>query len=212
MNLPEPKELAAHLRKPSGETGKRVGEFMHKGNANFYQQLPALIQWKIDAKVLEIGMGSGLHVQQLKTNFPNGEYLGLDYSETMVEQSKMNNPNTVFYCADAADLPFENNFLDVVLSINTVYFLPEPLKVFKAIYNSLKVGGVFCLGKRTLEDLNTLQHITQHGFRKISADEVSLLMQQAGFKNITVQVFQDPPIKNLEKPFQLHSEFVIGIK
>jgi SAM-dependent methyltransferase len=211
MNLPEPKELAAHLRKPDGETGKRVGEFMHKGNANFYQQLPALLAWKLDAKVLEIGMGSGLHVQQLKSNFPHGEYFGLDYSPTMVKESSINNPNTTFYCADAADLPFDNH-LDVVISINTVYFLPEPLKVFQAIYNSLKIGGVFCLGKRTLEDLNTLNHITQHGFRKISALEVSNLMQQAGFKNITTQIFKDPPIQNLEKPFQLHSEFVIGTK
>ena len=212
MNLPEPKELAAHLRKPTGETGIQVGEFMHKGNANFYHQLPALIHWKSNFKVLEIGMGSGLHVSQLKTNFPNGEYFGLDYSPTMVEQSKINNPNTTFYCTDAAELPFENNFLNVVISINTVYFLPDPIKVFEAIYNSLQIGGVFCVGKRTLEDLNTLNHITQFGFNKVSSEQVQEWMQNVGFKNISTSVFQDPPIQNLVKPFQLHSEFVIGFK
>lgn len=212
MNLPEPKILAAHLRKPDGETGKQVGEFMHKGNANFYHQLPALVEWRSDFNVLEIGMGSGLHVAELKKNFPLGKYTGLDYSKTMVDQAKLNNPESVFIFGDAAEMNFDSNSLDVVISINTIYFLPNPLKVFKAIFNALKIGGTFCLGKRTLEDLETLNHITQFGFRKISAQEVISLMQEAGFKHITTQVFADAPIANLAKPFQLHSEFVIGEK
>lgn len=212
MNLPEPNILASHLRKPEGEVGVQVGEFMHKGNSNFYTQLPSLIAWKKNLNVLEIGMGAGLHVISLKQHFPEGKYTGLDYSSTMVEQAQKNNPSDEFICADVAQMPFADSSFDLVISINTVYFLPDPIKAFEQIYRVLKVGGTLCIGKRTLEDLNTLNHITQFGFNKVSAEQVQQWMKQVGFKNITSKVFQDPPIQGLQKPFQLHSEFVVGRK
>jgi len=54
MTEPDPVAIAAQLRKPSGEVGLKIGEFMHTGNASSYTHLVNLLPFKGHLKILEI--------------------------------------------------------------------------------------------------------------------------------------------------------------
>ena len=187
--------LAENLRKPHGEFGEKVGEMMHKGNANFYLQLPALLDLKGSENVLEVGMGAGFHIKELCAQLKNGRYVGLDYSLTMVKLAEQVNQavkNVSFVEADAQDMPFQKESFDCLFTINTVYFYKDPALVFEEYYRVLRGGGKLIIGKRTVEDLIQMKAVTQHGFNYITKDSIVNLLQNQGFQQILSFFFLEP--------------------
>lgn len=207
--------LAENLRKPQGEFGQKVGEMMHKGNANFYLQLPTLLALKGNEKVLEVGMGAGYHVNELTDKLENGHYVGLDYSFTMVETAREVNlglENVSFVEADAASIPYPDGSFDAVFTINTVYFYQDPSLVFAEYYRVLRSGGKLIIGKRTVEDLQQMNAVTQYGFNLISKETIINLLQKQGFVIENTLLFNDPPRNWGDVQMNLHSEFIVAIK
>lgn len=206
------KELAAQLRKPDGEIGLKVGEMMNKGNANFYHQLPNLLNGLNCSSVLEIGMGAGLHCQQVCEALNVKSYAGLDYSETMVTQATKNNSKldvSTFFQANAASIPLHDNEFDLILTINTVYFFESLSAVFKEIHRVLKPGGKLVIGKRTKENLELLNAFTQYGFNKLSGKEVIDTALKQDFELIKETTYTEPVFEWNGDTVQLHSEFIV---
>lgn len=93
--------------------------------------------------VLDFGCGPiGEILNVLKKN--GNTVWGVDLSPAMVKEAKKNFSGTII-CADGKNLPFEDNFFDSVVSVNSI--LPpsreEILPMFKEIYRVLKNGGRF---------------------------------------------------------------------
>ena len=92
-------------------------------------------------EVLDFGCGpTGDILNVLKKN--GNTVWGVDLSPAMVEGAQKNFSGTVV-CADGKKMPFDDNFFDSVVSINSI--LPpsceEILPMFKEIYRVLKNGG-----------------------------------------------------------------------
>lgn len=206
-----PQDLAKHLRKPQGEKGIEVGDFMHKGNSNFYKQLIEAVEWKDGMKVLEIGMGSGKHVVDILLQAAEIEYVGVDYSSTMVEQAKINNPGQVFIQQDFHEMNVDIKDFDLVFTVNTVYFLDDLEKAFFAVKNHLGKDGIFIIGKRPKEDLERLNAFTQFGFNKYSNEVVVEALMNAKLDVVEVLSFKDPSFKMGEEEVQLHSDLIKSV-
>ena len=82
--------------------------------------------------------------------------------------------------ADAAALPFPEAFFDVVLSVNTIYFWPDPDKVLAEMKRILKPGGRLVLGYRS-RLLLLWNPVSWFGFRLHGDRQVARLLGEAGF-------------------------------
>lgn len=102
---------------------------------DFWQSLHALGVGKPNQEILDIGTGTGILPINMKKF--GGNYTGVDISPEMIQQAVNNDKNTRYLCADAHDLPFENNTFDVITALQCwVYFdksrlLPELHRILK---------------------------------------------------------------------------------
>ena len=92
----------------------------------FWEMLHSLGVGQAEQKILDIGTGTGILPMNMKCY--GGEYTGVDLSSKMIEQAKTLVPDISFICADAHNLPFENDCFDVVTALQCwVYFDKENL-------------------------------------------------------------------------------------
>jgi SAM-dependent methyltransferase len=73
-------------------------------------------------KILDIGCGKGFLVYEFKKIFPNSEIIGLDISQYAIENSKTEIKSNLIL-GNANNLPFEENYFDLVISLNTLHNL-----------------------------------------------------------------------------------------
>lgn len=98
--------------------------------------------------LLEVGHGQG---SDLLTFAEHGaEVYGVDLTEEHHRLAARNfalhgRPVTLKLC-DAADLPFESNFFDVVYSHGVLHHTPDTVRCISEIYRVLRPGGTMILG------------------------------------------------------------------
>lgn len=103
------------------------------------------INWSGDEKILDIGCGDGKITAHIAENCTKSAVVGIDVSESMIRfasthynQQKHN--NLIFFQADAAHLPFEQQF-DVAVSFSTLHWVLDQESALESIYRALVPGG-----------------------------------------------------------------------
>lgn len=91
-----------------------------------------------NAKILDIGCGKGFLLYDFLQVNPNLEIYGIDISEYAIKNSKEEVRKNLVV-GDATSLPFEDNFFDLVISINTLHCLESP-NLFKGLKEMDRVG------------------------------------------------------------------------
>lgn len=136
-------ELENQLSCPKGEFGIEIGNLMNKSNIQMTLNSIDLLDIKNNNFVLEIGHGNCGHLSNLLKVADNIHYFGLEISETMRNEAQKNNLNfnAEFKLYNGLDIPFNDNFFDRILAINTIYFWENPLKLLLEIERTLKPGG-----------------------------------------------------------------------
>ncbi len=174
----EMKTLAAQLRQPYGEEGIKLADQMFASNRAMIWAAIEAFHFNGGDKLLEIGMGSGLHIPELFARCPQLSYTGIDTSELMVKESAQNNEAlqgmVQFMITDGLNLPFDNQCFDKILTVNTIYFWQQP-KVFLAeISRVLKPGGILSLA---LAHKNFMKQLpfTQYGFTLYDVEDLQKL-------------------------------------
>jgi SAM-dependent methyltransferase len=135
-------------------------------------------------KIYEIGCGAGFSIQYAAEH--GFKVTGIDPSEYSLRWSErlgFDLLNTFFdetVIAGQADLIFCNDVFEHV---------PQVDQFCRAVYQSLKPGGVFCFsttnssGSIALGDISMLEH--QH-VNMFTEQSIYLLLQQAGFSDVSV--------------------------
>ena len=109
------------------------------------------IDANIEAKVLDLGCGDGLFIEELLKSFTPAKVRLVDGSNEMLDAAKKRlkgQANMFFYKASFQDLlindPFDENF-DFIYSSLAIHHLPfeEKKKLYAYIYNHLSKGGCF---------------------------------------------------------------------
>ncbi len=87
-------------------------------------------------KILDIGCGTGLFMDELKKVFPRSEVVGIDISPEMCTISKC-------ILGDALKLPFKNSSFDLVTMMFSLH--DTGLKAIDEAYRVLKTGGILAI-------------------------------------------------------------------
>jgi len=98
---------------------------------------------------VDVGCGSGFFTRLIaKGMHKHGKVIGVDMNEKLlaaahkIAQRENLSSFIEFKRGDAYDLPFPNNFSDVVACHTLLYILRKPLKAINAMVRVAKVGGV----------------------------------------------------------------------
>jgi len=95
-------------------------------------------------RVLDIGSGPGFLAAAIADQTgPNGKVVGVDISQQMVDRASQRSQREwlSYQCADAADLPFDDNFFDVVVSTQVAEYVPDIEAFSSEVHRVLKRGG-----------------------------------------------------------------------
>ena len=96
------------------------------------------------ANILEAGCGPGVFLQVLGRNYPGNSIIGIDISDDRIEQAnkKLTGlPNAKAIKADICQLPFPNNYFDLIYSRFLFEYLKDPIMASKELYRVCKPGG-----------------------------------------------------------------------
>lgn len=120
-----------------------VARFAKKAYNEVYNIIPKYL--KSTDQVLEIATGTGELATTIAPLVSN--VYGLDYSEKMLQiaeqkKAKRNTSNVTFEKGDAAQLPYSEQKMDVVIAMNVFHLLPNPEKALREINRVLKNNGI----------------------------------------------------------------------
>lgn len=117
-------------------------------------------------KILDIGCYIGTDLFMLPKPNPHAKYCGVDISKDAIKNAKQlskkrGETNIEFEVVDAnKPLPFSKNYFDVVLSLEMIEHLVDPLKFLKEINRVVKLGGHVVL--TTPNDGRITNHLIEH--------------------------------------------------
>jgi ubiquinone/menaquinone biosynthesis C-methylase UbiE len=137
-----------HYVCPKGVMGRFAGELMVRQHAKETAWTVSIAHVQSADRVLEIGCGAGKAIELLAEKATHGFVYGIDLSATMVKRARERNAQAVksgrvtVQQGEAAQLPFEENSFDKVVSIHTFYWWAEdPRVILTEMFRVLKPGG-----------------------------------------------------------------------
>ncbi len=163
------------------------GEEMAEEHAAIAAGMLAQMEFAPDDKVLDVGCGAGWLCGILADKVPQGQVVGMDVADEMVRRARKrfaDQTKMMFIVAGVEDIPWQENFFNHVVSIESAYYWPEPLQGFREIQRVLQPGGEV----RILINLYT-ENVYSHQWREklppthlLSGEEWCALMRQAGLE------------------------------
>ena len=187
------KFLSSQLRQPSGLFGKIVmADFLNEHNDRINHFAVEQLDIQATDKVLDIGFGGGVTIEQMLKIVDTGKIYGVDFSDVMVAQAKKKFKGSIesnqvsIEFADVKQLPFDHNTFDKICTVNTIYFWEDPLVGLREIRRVLKSNGKLVLGIRSADKMKDLP-VTQYNFKLYSPEEVKHLLVESGFNRVSIE-------------------------
>ena len=177
------------------------GEGMEKGHGPVGRQAIQLMRVPADARVLDVGCGSGWATRLLAGYATNGQVTGIDISDEMIRVARESSsavPNVDFEVASADELPFTDNEFTHAFSMESLYYYTDIPKALAEIHRVLRPRGLFV----AVVDLYWESEATHQWIdglkvpvELLSIEDYRGLFLDAGFVNIRDQrVFDPTPI------------------
>ena len=199
MAVNEQMDRDEQLRQEFNEWAKAGrGEGMEKGHGPVGQQAIELMNIPTDARVLDVGCGSGWASRLIAAKARNGRVVGIDISDEMVTLSANTSkefPNVEFRVASAEALPFADGEFTHAFSMESLYYYSDMPTALKEIQRVLAPGGMFV----TVVDLyqeNEPSHQWVDDLKVpvqlLSISDYRTLFEDAGFVNIEDRRLYDP--------------------
>ena len=135
--------------------------------------------------VLDLGCGSGYAGRALRDTQDAGRVYGLDGSPEMAHnaQSYTDDPNVAYLVGDFDALPFADDSVDHVWSMEAFYYASDPEHTLEEIARILRPGGTFYCAVNYYEE-NVHSHEWQERIdiemTRWSADEYRAKFREAG--------------------------------
>ena len=174
------------------------GESMEKGHRPVGEQAIRLMHVPADARVLDVGCGSGWATRLLAGFAIKGRVTGIDISDEMIRvarDSSVTFPNTNFETASAEQLPFSDKEFTHAFSMESLYYYANIAKAVGEVFRVLKTGGLFV----AVVDLYWENEATHQWIDNLkvpvellSVDDYRSLFIDVGFVNIRDQRLFDP--------------------
>ena len=188
--------IVSQFGNPRGIIGRVVGKVMVRKNRGRSKWVVSQLDIQRQDRVLEIGFGPGLAVQEVASIATDGFVAGIDHSAVMVSQANKRNAQAIaagrveLKCGSVAALPYADGAFDKVFSINSIMFWPEPVENLKEIRRVLKVGGL-CVVAQQPRWAKTEADVQEE------AEEMQAQMTAAGFDSVRLIEKAMKPVKCL---------------
>jgi SAM-dependent methyltransferase len=131
---------------------------------------------KAGERVLEVGFGGGGLLRAMRET--GAESTGADISEAAVARARAQGLEGVLASVEA--LPFASGAFDKAVSLNSLYFWPDPPAAFLELARVLRPNGTLVLCFEPADELRKWPG-HRHGFRLFEVAEVRALIEAAGF-------------------------------
>ena len=143
------KAMVVQFRRPHGLGGRAAGWVMaHRGSNRARNKWAAgLLDVQPEDRVLEIGFGPGIAIEEMARRATRGVVVGLDHSEVMVRQATRRNSAAVragrveLRLGSAENLPAFGELFDRILAVNSLMFWDDPVARLKELRGLLRPGG-----------------------------------------------------------------------
>jgi len=174
------------------------GESMERGHGPVGRQAIELMRVPADARVLDVGCGSGWATRLLAEYAVNGRVTGIDISDEMIRlarESSLLFPNVDYQMASAEQLPFADGEFTHAFSMESLYYYANMASALNEIHRTLQAGGIFV----TVIDLYQENRASHQWVEQLKVpvqllriDDYRSLFADAGFVNVSDQRLFDP--------------------
>jgi SAM-dependent methyltransferase len=213
----DPATTARHLRKPKGEIGLALADSMSERNWPVYEAAFKRLGVQAGERLFEVGFGNGKLVPRLLALAQEATYAGIDFSETMVAEAKAFNKALIeagrasFRLAPVDAIPFADGSFDRALTVNTIYFWPEPVRALAEIRRVLRPKGLLLVSVGNPEQMER-DPVHSHGFRLYGQARLRELHESTGFHDVEVEFYRDtPPTLNRSGTMERECLFVVSV-
>jgi len=147
MAGPLKKAFVQQFRQPSGVLGALAGRMMARKNQERIRWAVRETNIQPGERVLEIGHGPGVALQEIISQIPDCKVTGIDPSAVMYAQARRRNrkgieENRIRLCVVAAEsYKGEDGPFDLIFAINVLSFCTDPSAVVEKTASWLKPGG-----------------------------------------------------------------------
>ena len=191
--------VARQFADPHGVLGWLIGRGMARSNGDFSRWAVLQMQQHLKQpprRIVEIGPGPGIGLEELLRRFPQAQVWGIDRSPEMLRQSRRRNRGAV----DAERLSLVQGdvsavrdlaSVDLVAANHVLYFWRDPQQVLTTIRECLGPGGSIAVGYQLRQNMPGFaqKQFPREGFRLYDSErEVEALLEAAGFLGISHHV------------------------
>lgn len=183
--------IARQSGHPRGWLGQVIAAIMVRETAGANRAAIAALAAKPADRVLDIGCGSGLSIELLLQQLPQGHAAGSDPSPVMAARAQARNHRAVVQgraaitIAPVEHLPFANKAFDAAMSVHTLYFWADLGGAFREIARVLRPGGRLVLVFRTSANAAAASSFPSEVYAVRSLEEVEQALVSEGLVKIT---------------------------
>ena len=122
------------------------GESMERGHRPVGEQAIEKMRVPDEARVLDVGCGSGWASRLLAERARQGRVTGFDISDEMIRvarEASTDFDNLEFQVASAEDLPFDSGAFTHAFSMESLYYYSDMSRALAEIHRVLECRGLF---------------------------------------------------------------------
>ena len=188
----------------------RYDEHMRRnieGASGFYAYTASLLPSAEGSRVLDLGCGTGLELEEYFAVNPGAAVTGIDLSETMLNALKAKFPekNLTLIRASYFDVPLGNGLYDAAVSVESLHHFPEGMKaaLYEKLHSALAEKSVFVLTAYFAESEETEKEYFQnlaalkkeqglpdgvfyHYDTPLTVEHETNLLRRAGFRDVRI--------------------------
>ena len=178
-----------------------------EGASGFYAYTASLLPPESGARVLDLGCGTGLELEEYFRFNPRAEVTGIDLSEAMLKALKEKLPDRTVHLVLGSyfDVPFGEGVYDAAVSVESLHHFPAEQKeaLYRKLHAALSDSGWFVLTdyfaeseeleKEYFQNLKLLkgeQGLPENEFfhydTPLTVDHEMQVLRQAGFSDVQV--------------------------
>lgn len=179
------------------------------GADEYYIETAKYIPKDNGLKLLDLGCGTGLELEEIFKVNPTIKFTGIDLStkmlEKLTEKYKLKKEQITLVNKSYFDVDYGKNAYDSVLSVMTLHHFThdEKLKLYKKVYDGLVHGGTYVETDYVAEDqeyedyfyselrrIKTELNITEgfyHYDTPCTSENIIMLMKTAGFSDVELK-------------------------
>jgi arsenite methyltransferase len=193
------------------------GPKMEQHHLDITEKTIRLMELRPGERVLDLGCGSGWATRLLARIVGEGpegfgQVIGLDVSDEMIRRARVSSKefeNVMYVCGSAQQIPWEENFFDKVLSVESFYYYADQDRALNELFRVMApLGRLFILINLYKDNPYSLQWVDK---LKVpvhvrSAAEYAELLKQHAFENVGwKQIPDDTPTPEDYKTKSFHS-------